>query len=151
MLTQQEGLNHVRKGTVSFVTLYATQTFFLTKPCGETFKIQSKVLNCNSQNLLKCRIYGEAPYVGKAKTKFRALFNNYKSAHRSYRKKRKVSQQRFHEYYGQHSHNGIDDWQFTLIEQCETHEQLKERETFWQHGLKTFYLYGLNEKEEYLY
>ena len=29
-----------------------------------------------------------------------------------------------------HSHNGIDDWQFTLIEQCETHEQLKERETF---------------------
>ena len=74
-----------------------------------------------------------------------------KSAHRSYRKKRKVSQQRFHEHYGQHSHNGIDDWQFTLIEQCETHEQLKERETFWQHRLKTFYPYGLNEKKEYLY
>ena len=33
---------------------------------------------------LSCR---EAPYVGKAKTKFRARFNNYKSAHRSYRKK----------------------------------------------------------------
>ena len=49
------------------------------------------------------------------------------------------------------SHNGIDDWQFTLIEQCETHEQLKERETFWQHRLKTFYPYGLNEKKEYLY
>ena len=31
-----------------------------------------------------------------------------------------------HEHYEQHSHNGIDDWQFTLIEQCETHEQLKE-------------------------
>ena len=73
----------------------------------------------------------------------------YKSAHRSYRKK--VSQQRFHEHYGQHCHNGIDDWQFTLIEQCETHEQLKERETFWQHRLKTFYPYGLNEKKEYLY
>ena len=52
------------------------------------------------------------------------------SARRSYREKRKVSQQRFHEHYGQHRHNGIDDWQFTLIEQCETHEQLKERETF---------------------
>ena len=24
----------------------------------------------------------------------------------------KVSQQRFHDYYGQKSHNGIDDWQF---------------------------------------
>ena len=51
-------------------------------------------------------------------------------------KKCKVSQKRFHEHYGQHSHNGIDDWQFALIEQCETHEQLKERETFWQHRLK---------------
>ena len=49
------------------------------------------------------------------------------------------------------SHNGIDHWQFTLIEQCETHEKLKERETFWQHRLKTFYPYGLNEKKEYSY
>ena len=110
---------------------------FSTKSCGEKFKIQSVqsgVLNCNSQKviyILKCRICGEAFYVGKVKTKFRARFNNYKSAYRSYRKKRKVSQQRFHEHYGQHSHNGIDDWQFTLIEQCETYKQLKEKETFW--------------------
>ena len=48
------------------------------------------------------------------------------------------------------SHNGIDDWQFTLYEQCETHEQLKEREIFWQERLKTFYPYGLNEKK-YIY
>ena len=37
---------------------------FSTKACGETFKIQSGVLNCNSQKvvyLLKCRICGEAP------------------------------------------------------------------------------------------
>ena len=31
------------------------------------------------------------------------------------------------------------------------HEQLKERETFWQHRLKTIYPLSLNEKEEYLY
>ena len=70
---------------------------------------------------------GEAPSVGKAKTKFRVRFNNCKNAHNSYRKKRKVSQQRFHEHYGQHNHNGIDDWQFTLMEQCETQEQVKSR------------------------
>ena len=43
---------------------------FTTKACGETFKIQSGILNCNSQKvvyLLKCRICGEASYVGKAK------------------------------------------------------------------------------------
>ena len=69
--------------------IWDTDTF-TTKACGETFKIQSGILNCSSQNvvyLLKCRISGEAPYVGKIKTKFRAGFNNYKSAHRSYRKK----------------------------------------------------------------
>ena len=85
---------------------------FSTKACGETIKIQSGVINCNSQKVvypLKCRICGETPYVDKGKAKFRARFDNYKSAHRSYSKKRKVSQQRFHEHYGQHSHNEIDD------------------------------------------
>ena len=96
---------------------------------------------------MQCRVCGEDPYVGKAKTKFRARFNNYKSAHRSYREKYKLTQQCFHEHYGQHSHNGIDHWQFTLIEQCETHKPLKEKEAFWQHKLKTFYPYGVIEKK----
>ena len=132
-----------------FIWIFICETdTFTTKACGETFKIQSGILNCNSQEivyLLKCRICGEALYVGKAETKFRA---SYKSAHRSYRKKRKISQQCFHEHYGQHSHNRIDGWQFTLTEQCETHDQLKEREIFWQHRLKTFYV---DEKKEYVY
>ena len=67
------------------------------------------------------------PYVGKTKTKFRARLNNYKIAHSV--KKQKLSQHRFHEYHLLLSRNKIDDWQFTLIEQCETYEQLKERET----------------------
>ena len=46
---------------------------------------------------------------------------------------------------------GIDDWEVTLVEKCETHKQLKERETLWQHKLKTFYPLGLNEKEECLF
>ena len=56
---------------------------FTTKACGETFKIQSGILNCNSQKvvyLLKCRICGEAPYVGKAKTKFREKNVKYHSS-----------------------------------------------------------------------
>ena len=31
------------------------------------------------------------------------------------------------------------DWSFVIFEQCETHAQLRERETLWQHGLKSFY------------
>ena len=86
---------------------------------------------------------GQVPYVGKAKTKFRYRFNNYKSKHRAFRKGNRKIPQKYH--------LGIGHWDFTLFEQCETHKELEERETFWQHRLKTFYPLGLNEKEEYLH
>ena len=135
----------------------STTDHFTTKACGETFKIEDGPLNCDSEKvlyLLKCNVCEEeAPYVGKAYTKFRLRFNNYKSKHRSFRKgnNKKVPQKRFHNHYSQHDHEGINNWSFTLIEKCDTHEQLKRRETFWQHRLKTFYPSGLNEREEYLY
>ena len=133
----------------------STTTTFTTEACQEIFKIQKCLLNCDSKKvlyLLKCKVCGEVPYVGKAKTKFRYRFNNYKSKHRAFRKgNQKVPQKRFHAHYCRDGHSGINDWDFVLFEQCETHEQLKERETFWQHRLKTFYPIGLNEKEEYLY
>ena len=117
-------------------------TTLTREACGEISKIQSGHLNCNSENvlyLLKCKVCGEASYVGKAKTKFRYSFNNYKSKHRAFMKgNRKIPQKRFHDHYCLDDHLGIDDWDFTLLEQCETHKQLKERETFWQHRLKIF-------------
>ena len=66
-------------------------------------------------------------------------------------RKQKNTQERFYDHYCLDGHLGIDDWNFPLFEQCETHNQLNERETFWQHRHKTFYPLGLNEKEEYLY
>ena len=54
-------------------------------------------------------------------------------------------------HYIQDCHRGIDDWDITLFEKWEMHKQLKERETFWKHKLKTFYPLGLNEREEYLF
>ena len=133
----------------------STSTTFTTEVCQETFKIQKGPLNYDSEKvlyLLTCKVCGGAPCVGKAKTKFRCRVNNYKSKHRAFRKgNQKVPQKRFHARYCCHGHSGINDWDFVLFEQCETHEQWKERETFWQHRLKTFYPIGLNEKEEYLY
>ena len=37
-----------------------------------------------------------------------------------------------------------------IFEQCETHDHLQERETFWQHRLKSLFPISLNEKEEYI-
>ena len=59
---------------------------------------------------------------------------------------RKIPQKNFHDHYCLVDYLGINDWDFTHCDQSETHKQLKERKTFWQHQLKTFYPLGLNEK-----
>ena len=63
----------------------------------------------------------------------------------------KLAQKLFHAHYCLDGHSGIEDWYFVIFQQCETHAQLKETETFRQNRLKTFYPVGVNEKEEYLY
>ena len=113
----------------------SSATTFTTEACQETFKIQSSPLTCDSERvlyLLKCKVCGEVPSVGKAKTKFRYRFNNYKSEHRAFRKgNRKVPQKLFHTHYCLDGHSVIEDWDFVIFEQCETDAQLKEKETFW--------------------
>ena len=98
--------------------------------------------------LLKCKVCGEVPYVRKEKKKLFATGATIKKV--TIKHSEKVTK-KFHAHYCLDGHSGIDDWSFMVFEQCETHEQLKEIETFWQHRLKTFYSIGLNEKEEYLY
>ena len=64
---------------------------FTTKACGKSFKIQSGPLNYNSEKVLYLLRYGicdDTPYVGKAKTKFRLRFDNYKSKHQSFQKRK---------------------------------------------------------------
>ena len=101
------------KGTCQVCDHITTTNTFTTKVCGEVFKIQSGPLKCNSEKnlyLMRCKICDDTPYVGKAKTKFRLRFNNYKSKHRSFRKgKQNVPQKRFHSHYIQDFQRGIDD------------------------------------------
>ena len=63
----------------------------------------------------------------------------------------KYLRKRFHDHYCLDGHLGLHDWDFTLFVQCKAHNQLKERQSFWQQLLKTFYSLGLKKKEEYLY
>ena len=128
-----------------------SNAIFTAEACRDIFKIQNGPLNCNSEkvlHLLKCKVCGKASCVGKAKSKF----NNYKSKHKAFRKgSRNILQKHFLDHYRLYGHLGFDDWDFILSEQCETHEHLEERKIFWDFRLKTFYPFGLNEKEEYLY
>ena len=150
-----EDVNHVgKKGCLVWDSI-STTTAFITEDCEETFKIQSGSLTYGSKKviyLLECKVWCEVPYIGKAKTKFHYRFNIYKSKHRAFRKgNQNVPQKLFCTHYCLDGHNGIEDWDFVIFEQCKTHAQLKERETYWQHILKTFYPIDLNEMKEYLY
>ena len=90
-----------------------TAMIFTTEACQETFKIQSGPLICDSEkilNLLKCKVCGGVPYVGKAKPGFRYRFINYKSKRRVFRNgNREVPQKLFHTHYCLNSHSGIED------------------------------------------
>ena len=118
------------KSTFQVCDHIITTNTFTTKACGEAFKIQSGPLNCNLEKVLylpRCKICDDTPYVGKAITKFRLRFNNYKSKHRSFRKGK---QKRFHSHYIQDCYRTVDDWEVTLFEKCETHKQLKKGRSF---------------------
>ena len=89
VLTKTNETGRCGKKTCLVCNSIRTTTTFATEVCGETFKIQSDILNCNLEKVLcvlKCEVCGEAPYVGKAKTKFQYRFNNYKSKYRAFRK-----------------------------------------------------------------
>ena len=113
------------------------------------YSLQGHVYINDSKEVLylwKCKVCGVVPYVGKAKIKLCYRFDHYKSKHRAFRKdNRQVPQKLFHTHYCLDDHSGNEDWDFVIFEKCETHAQLKERETFWQHRLKTFYPIGLKK------
>ena len=55
--------------------------------------------------------------------------------HRSFRKEQTLSnqacnQKRFHEHYLQNDHNGICDWEITIIDLAETENSLWQKELY---------------------
>ena len=67
----------------------------------ETFKINKGPSNRNSKKgvyLLECKRC-KSPNVGKAETKFCMRLNNYKSAHKSLKTKKRETQKLFYGYY----------------------------------------------------
>ena len=79
----------------------------------KTFKMNKNSLNCNSKKevvyLLECKKC-KNPYVGAAQTKFCVGSNDYKSAHKSFKTKKRGTQKLFHGHYIQDHHEGKDDW-----------------------------------------
>ena len=128
---------------------------FKSKHSNEVCQIK-KNFNCNSKMvvyLIVCRVCGKQ-YSGSTVTKFRARANNYKNTHRNFWKEQILScqarnQKRFHEHYLQNDHNGICDWEITIIDHAETVKSLRQKELYWYHKLKACAPFGLNEGDVY--
>ena len=121
---------------------------FISTTTQKKYEIRSEQLNCDSVNVVylhTCKTC-QKQYTGSS-VDFRLRFNNYRSAHRNFKKNKKVLQESFHSHFEQPQHNGENDWEVRLIDQAETVEDLRKRESFWQHELKTFQPDGLNECE----
>ena len=127
----------------------ATDTsYFKRRDTDETFNILKGPLDCNSNHVIylfeckKCQY--RFPYVGSTKTKFR-----YKSTHRKFRKKyvekdlavvikkSELKQKLFREHYCSESHQGIENWSVTLIDQVEDLDLLRKKELYWINRLNT--------------
>ena len=65
--------------------------------------------------------------------------------------KKKVKQESFNAHFADVNHNGENDWEMRLIDQTDDVEQLRKRESFWQHDLDTFQPSGLDEREVALF
>ena len=76
---------------------------------------------------------------------------SYRCAHRNFLKRKKVKQESFNAHFAEVNHNGEDDWEVRLIDQTDNVEELRKRESFWQHELDTFQPNGLNEREVALF
>ena len=103
--------------------------------------------------LIECRVCGKQ-YNGSTVIKFCARANNYKSTHRNFRKEQILfdqarNQKCFHEHYLQNDHNGICDWEITIIDHAEMVKSLWRKELCWYHKLKTYAPFGLNKRDVY--
>ena len=61
--------------------------------------------------------------------------------------RKKVKQESFNAHFAEVNHNGEDDWEVRLIDQTDNVEELRKRESLWQHEPDNFQSNGLNERE----
>ena len=75
-------------------------------------------------------------YNGSTMTTFCARANNYKSTHHNFRKEQKLlnqgrNQKHFHEHCLQNDHNGICEWEITIIDHAKTETFFRQKELYW--------------------
>ena len=141
-----------------------TDTHFTSNVTGRRYAIRGGPFHCNSTNciyLLECKTCA-IQYVGsvtkekeKSNNRFRLRFNNYKTKHGKYCERKaagtlhiggKIDQAALHAHFARSDHNGFQDFSFKIIDSAGSFAETRKKESFWQYKLKTFYPWGLNDR-----
>ena len=124
---------------------------YISVPTQREYCIKSDNLSCCSNIAVFLFTYKTCSkqYTGSTES-FRSRFNNYKSAHRNFIKGNSVKQASFYGHFEDDKH-GMSDWEITLIDQRENVDDLRRRESFWQHEFNTFQSNELNEHDVALF
>ena len=91
---------------------------FTSSTTKRTYEIRPENLNCRYKNvvyLISCKTYHKQN-TGSSE-EFRARFNNYRCAHRNYRKNGKVKQESFHARFADDVHSSEGDCEVRLMDQ----------------------------------
>ena len=132
---------------------YLSTRNFTSSSSKYTYEIRLKNLNCWSKNvayLIFCKTCHKQ-YTGSSE-EFRARFNNYRCADRNYHKNEKVKQESFHLHFAYGVHSSEGDWEVRLIDQSDSTEEHRKRESLWQHEkCQSFQPNGLNACEKALF
>jgi len=135
-----------------------TSNTFTNAQGDRVFNLRKGFLYCNSKFVvykLRCKTCTKQ-YIGSTITKFSERFNNYKSPFKKYSTRKQkgnlnpgkdITQAGLFEHFCSEDHHGINDWLFQIIDQADSLERVRERESFWQHKLDSFIPNGLNERE----
>ena len=127
--------------------IVSTNTFQSTTT-KRSYLVRPENLNCSSKNVIYLFTCKTCQKQSTGSTEdFRLRFNNYRCSHRNFLKNQKVKQESFHAHYEGQDHNGENDWEVRLIDQSDSVEDLRKRESFWQNELETFQPDGLNERD----
>ena len=116
------------------------------------YSIRPQNLNCASKNvvyLFTCKTCHKQ-YTGSNK-EFESRFNKYRCSHRNFLRNKKVKQESFHAHFAEGLHQGESDWEVRLIDQGVRVDDVRRRESYWEHELDTFQSNGLNEREVALF
>ena len=128
--------------TDSFKSTTTQRTYFIRPPG----------VKCSSENVLYLFTSKTCSKQCTGSTEdFRPRFDNYRCAHRNFLKRKNVKQESFHAHFVEVNHNGKDEWEVRLIDQIDNVEDLRKRESFWQHERDTFQANRLNELEVALF